>query len=103
MTTTGKHQSVVIPEYEASELGVPFKVILLNSVKQLVDENSGQVSQVIIPNLRGLIKCVAIARILNPRKLSGGEIRFVRKAFKLPSKNVAEMIGVWLTNQLPNQ
>ena len=94
MTTAKKHQSVLIAEYEANDLGVPFKVILLNSVRQLIDGKTGEVDQVIIPNLRGLIKCIAITRILNSRKLSGGEIRFVRKAFKLPSKHVAEMIGV---------
>jgi len=94
MTTAKTHQIVTIPEYQATELGVPFNVVLLNSVKQRIDAKTGEVGQVIIPNLRGLIKCIAITRILEPRKLSGSEIRFVRKAFKLPSKHVAEMIGV---------
>jgi len=94
MTTAETHQIIVLPEYEAIDLGVPFKVLLIDSVKQLVDEKTGEVERVIIPNFRGLIKCVATTRILAPRKLSGIEIKFIRKAFKLPSKAVAEMIGV---------
>lgn len=92
MTTTLKHQ--IVPEYRAEDLGVPFEVILLNSVKQAINEKTGEVEKVIIPNLRGLVKCVAITRICVPRKLSGNEIKFVRKAFKLPAKKVAEMIDI---------
>jgi len=94
MTTTRKHQIKVVNEYLATDLGVPFEVVLLNSVKQLIDEETGEVQRVIIPNFRGLMKCIAITRILNARKLSGNEIKFVRKAFKLPAKHVAEMIDV---------
>ena len=92
MDTAMKPQ--IVEEYHAQDLGAPFKVVLINSVKQLVDEDTGEVEQVIIPNLRGLIKCIAITRILNPRKLSGSEIKFVRKAVKLSAKHVAKMIDV---------
>lgn len=92
MTTAKKFQ--IVPEYHATELGAPFDVVLLGSVKQMVDDKTGEVEQVIIPNLRGLIKCIAITRILVPRKLSGTEIKFVRKAFKLSAKRVAEMVDI---------
>lgn len=94
MTIKKSDQLLVVPEYAADDLGVPFKVVLVDSVKQLIDADTGEVKQVIIPNLRGLIECVAITRILQPRKLSGDEIKFIRKAFKFPAKRIAEMIDV---------
>jgi len=94
MTQKNEDQLEVVPEYVADDIGVPFKVVLVNSVKRLIDAETGEVKKVIIPNFRGLIECIAIARILDPRKLSGDEIKFIRKAFKFPAKKIAEMIDV---------
>lgn len=94
MTAQKTYRPVIVPEFVADDLGLPFKVVLINSVTQLIDDETGEVEQVIIPNMRGLIKCIAITRIFQSRKLSGDEIKFIRKAFKFSAKRVAELIDV---------
>jgi|GEM_PF-2677312 len=94
MTKASTDRHIVVPEHIVEDLGVPFKVVLRDSVKQLINADTGKVERVIIPNFRGLIECIAITRIFEPRKLSGNEIKFIRKAFKFPAKQIAEMIDV---------
>jgi transcriptional regulator with XRE-family HTH domain len=94
MTTKKTYRSMIVPEYVADNLGAPFKVVLVNSVTQVVDDETGEVEKVIVPNVRGLIKCIAMTRIFEPRKLSGEEIKFIRKAFKFSAKHIAELIDV---------
>lgn len=85
---------VVLPEFVADNLGAPFKVILKNSVKQLIDPKTGKVKKTIIPNPRDLITKVALQRLTYSRKLSGSDIRFIRKALKIRAKELAEMIEI---------
>ena len=92
MTTTKNHH--IVDEFKMEGLNIPFEVVLVKSVKEARDEKTGEVEKVIIPNFRGLLKCVAITRLCHPRKLIGDEIKFVRKAFKMPAKRLAEMIDV---------
>lgn len=83
----------VLPEYVAEHLGAPFEVVLSKSVKQTIDED-GKVIKTTIPNPRGLLKQVAITRLIHPRKLSGKDIKFVRKALSIKAKELADMISV---------
>lgn len=93
MATGRIRQSVVLPEYVAENLGAPFKVILVNSVEQITNE-TGAVEQIKIPNLRGLLKQIAATRVLVNRKLSGKDIKFIRKALPVKASTLAEKIGV---------
>lgn len=83
----------VLPEYVAEHLNAPFKVVLKNSVRQIIDD-CGNVEKIVIPNPRGLLKQVAITRLLFPRKLSGADIKFVRKSLKIKAIELADMLGI---------
>jgi transcriptional regulator with XRE-family HTH domain len=85
---------VILPEYIPDNLGTPFKVILRDSVRQIVDEDTGKVEKTVIPNPRGLLQTIAITRLVWPRKLSGADIKFVRKALKIRANELAGMIEV---------
>jgi DNA-binding transcriptional regulator YiaG len=74
-------------------LGVPFKVFLTNGVVETVDEKTGKAVTEII-DLPGLIACVLQARVLHPRKLSGDELRFIRKALRMGSAEVADVLDI---------
>lgn len=87
-------ETKTIPEFCANDLGIPFKVILVDSVTQFVDKDTGEVVKTLVPNVPGLLDCVAMARILHERKLSGPELKFIRKVFGEPAKKLAEKIGV---------
>ncbi len=77
--------------YEATQLGAPFKIILENSVHVKVDEE-GNVIETTVPDLAGLIHAVVVARVTHERKLSGHELRFVRKAMGWKSKDLAKKL-----------
>lgn len=83
----------VLPEYVAEHLNSPFKVVLKNSVR-LISDDRGNTKKIIIPNPRGLLKQVAITRLLYPRKLSGADIKFIRKSLKIKAIELAEMLGI---------
>lgn len=87
-------REVLLPEYIPDNLGTPFKVILRNSVRQIVDEETGEVERTIIPNPRGLLQSVAITRLIWPRKLGGADIKFIRKSLKIKASDLASMIEV---------
>jgi DNA-binding transcriptional regulator YiaG len=88
------HSQIVLSEYLAENLGAPFKVILVDSVRQIVNKKTREVTQTIIPNQRGLLQQIALARICIPRKLSGQEIKFIRKAILIRATVLADQIGV---------
>ena len=84
---------IVLLEYEAENLGTPFKVILKNSVRQKLNDK-GEVEKTIIPNPKGLLHQIAITRLIHSRKLSGADIKFIRKSLRIKAKELAEMISV---------
>ncbi len=94
MPATDQLKVVVLTEFDAQDLGTPFKVLLFDSVKQYVNCKSGKVERTIIPNLRGLVQKIALTRIIYPQKLSGQELRFIRKAVGIQASKLAEKIGV---------
>jgi DNA-binding transcriptional regulator YiaG len=83
---------IVLQEY-APNIGAPFKVTLIDSVRQTVGDK-GQVLDTCIPNMAGLLKEVALARSLCDRKFSSKDIRFVRKAVGLRANELASLLGI---------
>ncbi|MFZ3180901.1 MAG: helix-turn-helix domain-containing protein [Methylocystis silviterrae] len=82
----------VVDRFDAVELGAPFKVILHNAVQVTTDVSSGAMVKYCIPDLDGLLKTIAISRVLNSRKLTGQDIKFLRKAVGLKQKDLAKSI-----------
>ncbi|AZG76334.1 hypothetical protein [Methylocystis rosea] len=78
--------------YNAVTLGAPFKVLLHDGVTFGVD-NSGE-KTVCIKDPFALINAVVRARVLHPRKLSGEEIKFVRRSIGAKSRSVAEFLDM---------
>lgn len=87
----GEVKTRVVDQFEARDLGSPFKVILHRSVKVTFDK-SGEIASYTIPDLEGLIRAVVISRILHSRKLSGADIKFVRKGIGVKAKDLAQRI-----------
>jgi DNA-binding transcriptional regulator YiaG len=82
----------VVDQFEATDLGAPFKVILHKSVRVSYSQESGEPISYSIPDLDGLIRTIVISRVLEPRKLSGADIRFIRKAICIKQKDMAQRI-----------
>lgn len=47
-----------------------------------------------IPDMRGLVCAAALARALNPVRLSGKEIKFIRRALRMTQKEFANKVDV---------
>lgn len=89
----GSGDTCVVDEFNADMLGAPFKVILHNSVEVTYDK-SGEVVDYNIPDIDGLLRAIVLRRVLHERKLSGPDIRFLRKCLNLKAKDVAKKIEV---------
>jgi DNA-binding transcriptional regulator YiaG len=81
----------IAESYDHDTLGAPFKVTLKNSVEVSIDPTTGE-ELVRIPDPMGLIRAVVRCRVRDPRKLSGKELRFVRRAFDLPANKLAAFL-----------
>jgi DNA-binding transcriptional regulator YiaG len=84
----------IVEKYDAVLLGAPFKIFLYDSVRQIIDSETGKVSSTVIPNLSGLRKTVALTRCMNPRKLNGSEIKFIRKAIGCKAVDLAAQLDL---------
>ena len=89
----GANVRIVTPRYELKSLGAPFRVTLIDSVGLSVDPDTGN-EVVTIPDLAGLISAVVRKRVTCPRKLSGEELRFLRKALAVKAKSIAKFLEV---------
>jgi DNA-binding transcriptional regulator YiaG len=84
---------VVQGPYCVDTLGAPFKVILNNGVTLGIDQETGE-ETVTIQDTIGLINAVVRSRVCHPRKLSGEEIKFLRKAIGVRAKAIAEFLDM---------
>lgn len=79
----------VLPTYLDKLLGV--RVLLIHSALEV--EHDGMAA-VIVPDLQGLEAAVAVARATVSDKLSGKEIRFLRKAIGMKEGELARFLDV---------
>ena len=83
-----------IPRYEEAGLGLPYSVILIDSAEEEIDDVTGQPVGVIVPDTEKLVAAVAIARALDPARLDGREVRFVRHVLGMTSTAFAEALNM---------
>ncbi len=83
-----------VPEYQEDLLGLPYPVTLRGGVVRKVDTETGETLGYAIADLDGLVAAVAMIRALHNVKLSGDEIRFIRKAADMSAKSLANEIYV---------
>jgi transcriptional regulator with XRE-family HTH domain len=83
----------VIPEYRDARLGLP-GVVLVRAVTETVCRWCGCRVSLSIPNLAGAIAAAAVARVMHPLKLTGDELRALRKAGGWSAKDLANALGV---------
>lgn len=84
-------QGVVVPSYDYDTLGAPFLVTLKDSVVVRIDPETRK-EVVKIPDPMGLLRSVVRTRVLDARKLSGSELKFVRQAIDAPANKIATFL-----------
>ena len=83
----------VLPEYRTDALGLP-NVTLLGIAQELYCRDCGERLGVSYPNLEGILAALALARAQNQQKFGGEEVRFMRKALKWTTRELAARLGV---------
>jgi hypothetical protein len=83
--------SPVAGHYYAESLGAPFKIYLTNGVETKVILGKTVTSIIDLP---GLITAVVQSRVLHPRKLSGPDLKYIRSALCLKSKELAAALDL---------
>ena len=78
-----------VAENELQRMGV----VLVNTVDRHECQVCGAAS-IDIPDVPGLIACVAVYRATMPWRLQGFEIKFLRKAMDISAKQFAELLEV---------
>ncbi|MCG8435738.1 MAG: helix-turn-helix domain-containing protein, partial [Gammaproteobacteria bacterium] len=73
-------------------IGIP--VVLFDAVKEQVCAACGEVRGHLIPNVDGLTAAAAVMRATLPWKLTGKEIRFLRKSLGWRAKDLAAKLDV---------
>ncbi|GBQ17119.1 hypothetical protein CFR78_15720 [Komagataeibacter rhaeticus] len=81
-----------LPSYEEDGLGLPYAVTLINAAEEEIDETTGEVIGVSVPDMEGLAAAVAMARVLIPTGLLPREIRFLRDVLGLSSGAMAKIL-----------
>jgi putative zinc finger/helix-turn-helix YgiT family protein len=82
-----------VPEFVHPALGLP-GVVLKNAVEEVYCTSCGTVDSVHFPNMAGLSAAIAVARVKQNIRLSGTDIRFLRKALGLNQQELADLMGV---------
>ncbi len=84
---TGLMERTVKPEHVEDLGGLVVKVlnaVVVQRCSSCSDEMTG------IPDMQGLARAAAMARALNPARLLGKEVRFIRRALDMTQKEFAE-------------
>jgi putative zinc finger/helix-turn-helix YgiT family protein len=81
----------ILPHYRDLNIGVA--VDLVNIVEETTCKKCGE-QEISFPDFNGLLAAVAVARVKTPVRLSGEEIRFLRKALEMTAKELAVYLGM---------
>lgn len=81
----------VVDTYVVDTLGAPFRVIVKNSACVSTCPSTGD-ELVRIPDLVGLVSEVVRLRVMDGRKLSGLDIKFIRKSLDIRAKKLASFL-----------
>lgn len=84
----------VLETYEEDGLGLPYAVTLVNAAEAEIDDDTGEVLGVSVPDIEGLAAAVAMARVLLPAGLLSEEIKFFRTVLDMKSKDMANVLAM---------
>ncbi|MDO8324902.1 MAG: helix-turn-helix domain-containing protein [Phenylobacterium sp.] len=87
----GQYKEYILPEHMEDVGGI--EVLLRNTVHVRCCEGCDD-EQTMIPDLRGLVRAVAMMRAAIPIRLGAGDIRLMRRALDLTQKEFAQAMDI---------
>ena len=83
-----------IPRHEEDGLGLPYPVVLIDGAEEEIDDTTGEVVGVSIPDMEELVAAVVLARVLHPLQLDHREVRFIRQVIGMRAKDFAQALDM---------
>lgn len=84
----------ILERYEDNGMGLPYPITLINIAERVVNPDTGEEIGISIPNLESVVAEVAAALCFMPQKLSGAEVRFIRRVLSMNGQELAEALGM---------
>jgi DNA-binding transcriptional regulator YiaG len=75
--------------YEEKLMGLPYPVVLLNAAEEVTHPTTGEALGVAIPDAEEMAAAVAIALCFIPTRLTGAEVRFIRRVMDMTGQELA--------------
>jgi transcriptional regulator with XRE-family HTH domain len=84
--------SRILERYEETLMGLPYPVVLLDAAEEIVNPDDGEVLGVAVPDADGLATAVALALCFMPVRLTGAEVRFIRRVLGMTGQELAAAV-----------
>lgn len=88
---SSRHQEVILPEHTENVGGIT--VVLKNTVHVRRCEECGE-EMSMVPDMRGLVRAVALCRALTPIKLGTEDIKLFRRALNVSQREFADLMEI---------
>ena len=82
----------ILDRYEEHLMGLPYPVVLLDAAEEITDQEDGQVLGVAVPDAEELAAAVALALCFMPVRLTGAEVRFIRRVLGMTGQELAAAV-----------
>src|ERR1019366_7390172 len=82
----------VLDRYEEKLMGLPYPITLINAAEEVTHPKTGEVLGVTVPDAEELAAAVSLALCFMPLRLSGAEIRFVRRVMGMTGQELAAAV-----------
>jgi DNA-binding transcriptional regulator YiaG len=81
-----------LDRYEEKLMGLPYPVLLLDAAEEVTHPKTGKVIGIGIPDAEELAAAVAIALCFMPVRLTGPEVRFIRRVLDMTGQELASAV-----------
>jgi DNA-binding transcriptional regulator YiaG len=90
----------ILDRYEEKLTGLPYPIVLLDAAEEITHPKTGEILGVAVPDAAELAAAVALALSFMPVRLTGAEVRFIRRVMGMTGQDLAaavEMDGATLS------
>lgn len=84
--------SRVLERYEEHLMGLPYPVVLFDAAEEITDPDNGAVLGIAVPDFEELAAAVALALCFMPARLTGAEVRFIRRVLGMTGQDLAAAV-----------
>src|SRR6185312_11976411 len=73
-------------------MGLPYPIVLLDAAEEVTHPRTGKVLGIAVPNAEEMAAAVALALCFMPVRLTGAEVRFIRRVLGMTGQELAAAV-----------